>query len=200
MFGIVGSCLDLLGMFNVGCSYIKHLYSEIIHPLYNLIKAKLRYINRLQGTQVMFYFPWENWFSAIHNEEWADACRGLFSDPVGKQNAVQLLVPVNICFFHLITEFLAFQEGLLCCSVESLYFTICLGVISTCDVMSNACELVELLSNLQNRTNTKKMLMAIHEYHGHTLWSLHEARLLYEHESHMHLVNKFSPLVRNAYL
>ena len=145
---VEASCLDLPGLFNVGYSYIKHLYSEIIHPLYNLIKAKLRYINRLQGTQVMFYFPWENWFSAIHHEEWADAYRGLFSDPVGKQNAVQLLVPVNICFFHLITEFLAFQEGLLCCSVESLHFTICLGVISTCDVMSNACELVELLSNL----------------------------------------------------
>ena len=66
--------------------------------------------------------------------------------------------------------------------------------------MSNACELVELLSNLQNRTNKKKMLMAVHEYHGYTLWSLHEARLLYEHESHTHLVNKFSPLVRNMYL
>ena len=118
MFGIVSSCLDLLGIFNVGCSYIKHLYSEIIHPLYNLIKAKLRDI-KLQGTQVMFYLPWENWFSAIHHEEGADVCGGLFSDPVGKQNAVQLLVPVNICFFHLITEFLAFQEGLLCCSVDS---------------------------------------------------------------------------------
>ena len=128
--------------------------------------------------------------------------RGLFSDPVGKQNAVQLPVPVNICFFHLITEFLAFQEGLLCCSVESLHFTICLGVIRTCDVMSNACELVELLSNLENRTNTKKMLnyMVVHKYHGRTLWSLHEARLLYKHESHTHLINKFSPLVRNVYL
>ena len=42
--------------------------------------------------------------------------------------------------------------------------------------------------------------MVIHEYHGRTLWSLHEARLLYEHESHTHLVNKFSPLVRNVYL
>ena len=42
--------------------------------------------------------------------------------------------------------------------------------------------------------------MVVHEYHGHTLWSLHEARLLYKHESHTHLVNKFSPLVRNVYL
>ena len=42
--------------------------------------------------------------------------------------------------------------------------------------------------------------MVIHKYHGRTLWSLHEARLLYEHESHTHLVNKFSALVRNVYL
>ena len=42
--------------------------------------------------------------------------------------------------------------------------------------------------------------MVVQKYHGRTLWSLHEARLLYEHESHMHLVNKFSPLVRNVYL
>ena len=117
----------------------KYMYCMTMH---HLIKAKLRYINRLQGTQVMFYFPWENWFSAIHHEEWADACRGLFSDPVGKQNAVQLLVPVNICFFHLITEFLAFQEGLLCCSVESLHFAICLGVISNCECISGMFDIV----------------------------------------------------------
>ena len=138
MFGIVSSCLDVLAIFNVGCSYIKHLYSQIICPLYDVINAELRDFIRLQGIQVMFYLPWE----AIHHEEVVDACGGLFSEPAGEENAIQLLVPVNICFFHLITEFLAFQEGLLCCSVESLYFTICLGVIGTCDVMSNACEFI----------------------------------------------------------
>ena len=167
MFGIVSSCLGLLGIFNVGFSYIKHLYSEVIHPLYDFIKAELRDIIRLQGTHVMFYLPWENWFSAIHHEEGADACGGLFSDPIGKENVVQLLVPVNICFFHLITEFLAFQEGLLSCSVESLHLTICLGVIGTCDVMSNACELIEHLSDLANKTNNKMLkYMVVHEYHG----------------------------------
>ena len=88
MFGIVSSCLDLLGLFNVGCSYIKHLYSEIIHPLYDFINAELRGILRLQGTQVMLYLPWEDWFSAIHHEEGADVCGDLFSDPVGKEYAV----------------------------------------------------------------------------------------------------------------
>ena len=88
MFGIVSSCLDLLGIFNVGCSYIKHLYSQIIHPLYDFINAELRDFIRLQGTQVKFYLQWENWFSAIHHEEGADACGGLFSDPVGKENAI----------------------------------------------------------------------------------------------------------------
>ena len=86
MFDIVSSCMDLLGIFNVGCSYIKYLYSQIIHPLYEIINAELRDFIRLQGTQVMFYPPWENWFSAIHHEG-ADAYGGLFSDPVGKENA-----------------------------------------------------------------------------------------------------------------
>ena len=33
--------------------------------------------------------------------------------------------------------FVSLQEGLLCCSVESLYFTICLGVVGTGDVLPN---------------------------------------------------------------
>ena len=156
MFGVVSSCLDLLGLFYVGCSYIKHLYLEIIHPLYDFINAELRDILRLQGTQVMFYLPWKDWFSAIHHEEGADMCGGLFSDPVGKEYAVYLSVTVNICFFHLITEFLVFQEGLLCYSVKSLHFTIGLGMIGTCDVMSNACELIKLISDLESITKEKK--------------------------------------------
>ena len=46
-------------------------------PLYDFINAELRDLIRLQGTQVMFYLPWENWFSAIHHEEGADVC-GVF--------------------------------------------------------------------------------------------------------------------------
>ena len=119
-----------------------------------------------------------------------------------------------ISFFHLITEFLTFQEGFLCCSVESLHFTIYLGVIGTCDVMSNACELIELLSDLENRTNKKNV-----KIHGHTQisWSytihnllgctLHTTKnrtwsymkLDYcMNMNHTHLVNKFSSLVRDV--
>ena len=98
----------------------------------------------------------------IHHEEGADACRGLFSDPVGKEYAVQLPVPVNICFFHLITEFCTFQEGPLCCSVKSLHFIIGLVMIGTCDVMSNACELIKLVSDLESITKKKNKI------HGHT--------------------------------
>ena len=36
----------------------------------------------------MFYLPWDNWFSAIHHEEGADVCGGLFSDPLGEEYAV----------------------------------------------------------------------------------------------------------------
>ena len=48
-------------------------------------------------------------------------------------------------------EFLRLQEGLLCCSVESLHFTICLGMIGTGDVMSNVGELIEFFTDLKNK-------------------------------------------------
>ena len=116
---------------------------------------------------------------------------------------------VNICFFHLITEFLAFQEGLLYCSVESLHLTICLGVIGTCDVMSNACELIELLSDLENRTNKKKVIIqgctqilwlyTIYNLLGHTLHTTKDRTWLYMklnycmNMNHTHLVNILFP-------
>ena len=69
-------------------------------------------------------------------------------------------------------EFLSLQEGLLCCSVESLHFTICLGMKGTGDVMSNIGQLIEFLTGLKNKLQflgvyeikfIKKILGHIHE-------------------------------------
>ena len=73
----------------------------------------------------------------------------MFSGPVGNEDAVQLLVPQGISLDYLVMEFLAFQEGLLGCSVESLHLTICLGMIGTGNVVFDICELIKLVSNLK---------------------------------------------------
>ena len=72
-------------------------------------------------------------------------------------------------------EFLSLQEGLLCCSVESLYVTICLGMICTLDVMSNVGQLIEFLTDLK----TKLQFLFIHEITfikilGHTRDNIYE--------------------------
>ena len=56
-------------------------------------------------------------------------------------------------------EFLSLQEGLLGCSVESLHFTICLGMIGTGDVMSNVGRLIEFLTDLKY----KLQFLGVHE-------------------------------------
>ena len=73
----------------------------------------------------------------------------MFSGSVGKEDAVQLLVPQGISLDDFIMEFLALEEGLLCCSVESLHLTICLGVIVAGNVVPYVCELIELVSNMK---------------------------------------------------
>ena len=55
-------------------------------------------------------------------------------------------------------EFLGLQEGW-CCSVKSLHFTICLGMIGTCDVMFNVGQLIEFLTDLKN----KSQFLRVHE-------------------------------------
>ena len=55
-------------------------------------------------------------------------------------------------------EFLAFQEGLLGCSVESLHLTISLGMVGTGNVVSDICKLIELVSNLKTEQKGKKIL------------------------------------------
>ena len=65
----------------------------------------------------------------------------MFSGSVGEEDALQLFVPLGISLDDLIMEFLAFQEGLLCCSVESLHLTIFLGLMGAGNVVS---ELIEL--------------------------------------------------------
>ena len=55
----------------------------------------------------------------------------------------------------MVMEFLAFQEGLLGCSVESLHLTICLGMIGAGNVVSDICELIELVSNLKTQQKKK---------------------------------------------
>ena len=72
----------------------------------------------------------------------------MFFGSVGKEDAVQLLVPQGISLDYL-GKFLAFQEGLLDCSVESLHLAICLGMIGTGNVVSDICEVIELVSNLK---------------------------------------------------
>ena len=73
----------------------------------------------------------------------------MFSGSVGKEDAAQLLVPQGISLDDFIMEFLAFQEGLLCCSVESLHLTIFLGMIGAGNAVSDVCELIEFASNLK---------------------------------------------------
>ena len=53
-----------------------------------------------------------------------------------------------------------------CVVVKSFHFTISLGMIGTCDVISNACELIKLVSDLKSITKKKKI-------HGYTqiAWS-----------------------------
>ena len=80
-------------------------------------------------------------------------------DSVFKQDALQLFSPVSVFLGHSVMEFLSLQEGLLCCSIESLHFTICLGMIGTCDVMSNVGQLIEFLTDLKN----KLQFLGIHE-------------------------------------
>ena len=80
----------------------------------------------------------------------------MFSGSVGEEDAVQLLVPQGISLDDLIIEFLAFQEGLLDCSVESLHLTICLGMIGTGNVVSDVCEFIEFISNLRIQQKKKK--------------------------------------------
>ena len=41
-------------------------------------------------------------------------------------------------------------------------------MIGTCDVMSNACELIKLLSDLESITKEKIKYMVIHKQHGRT--------------------------------
>ena len=79
----------------------------------------------------------------------------MFSGSVGEEEAVQLLVPQVISPDDFIMEFLAFEEGLLCCSVESLHLTTCLGVIGTGNVVLCVCELIELASNLEMQKKKK---------------------------------------------
>ena len=71
----------------------------------------------------------------------------MFSSSVGKEDAVQLLVPQDISLNDLIIQ-MAFQEGLLGCSVECLHLTICLGMIGAGNVVPDVCEHIELVSNL----------------------------------------------------
>ena len=73
----------------------------------------------------------------------------MISGSVGKENAVQLLVPQGISLDYLVMEFLAFHEGLLGSSVESLHLTICLGMIGTGNVVFDICELIKLVSKLK---------------------------------------------------
>ena len=80
---------------------------------------------------------------------------GMFSGSVGKEDAVQLLVPQAISLHYLVMEFLAFQEGLLGSSVESLYLTICLGMIGTGNVVFDICELIKLSATLKHNKSKK---------------------------------------------
>ena len=82
----------------------------------------------------------------------------MFSGSVGKEDAVELLVPQGISLDNLIMEFLAFQEGLLGCSVESLHLTISLGMVGAGNVVSDISKLIELVSNLKTDQKGKKIL------------------------------------------
>ena len=82
----------------------------------------------------------------------------MFSGSVGEEDVVQLLVPQGISLDDLIMEFLAFQEGLLGCSVESPHLTISMGMVGTGNVVSDICKLIELVSNLKKEQKGKKIL------------------------------------------
>ena len=77
--------------------------------------------------------------------------RCLFVDSVCKQDALQLFSPVSVFLGHSVMEFLSLQEGLLCCSVESLHITISLEMIGTGDVMSYVGQLIEFLTDLKSK-------------------------------------------------
>ena len=102
-----------------------------------------------------------------------------------KPKYLKLFSPVSVFLGHSVMEFLSLQEGLLCCSVESLHFTICLGMIGTGDVMSNVGQLIEFLTDLKNKIlgvhkiKFIKKFLGIHEITfiknilGHTLYEIH---------------------------
>ena len=78
---------------------------------------------------------------------------------VGEEDALKLFVPLGINLDDFIMDFLAFQEGFLCCSVESLHLTICLGMIGTGNVVSDVCEFIEFISNLRIQQKKKESVM-----------------------------------------
>ena len=80
----------------------------------------------------------------------------MFSVSVGKEDAVQLLLPQGISLDDFIMKFLAFEESFLCCSVESLHLIICLGAIGSDNVVPYVYELIELVSNLKMQKKKKK--------------------------------------------
>ena len=84
-----------------------------------------------------------------------DLSGSMLSGFVGKEDALQLFVPLGISLEDFFMEFLAFQEGLLCCSVESLHLTICPGMIGAGNVVSDICELIEHVSNLRIQQEKK---------------------------------------------
>ena len=80
----------------------------------------------------------------------------MFSGSVGKEDALQLFVPLGISLDDSIMDFLAFQEGFLCCSVESLHLTIFQGMIGACNVVPDVCEFIEFISNLRIQQKKKE--------------------------------------------
>ena len=92
-------------------------------------------------------------------------------------------------------EFLSLQEGLLGCSVESLHFTICLGMIGTDDVMFNVGQLIEFLTDLKS----KLRFLGIHEIKFiKKFLGIHEIKCINsEHKGmYIHLIDKLPFLVR----
>ena len=80
----------------------------------------------------------------------------MFSGSEGEEDALHFFVPLGISLDDFIMDFLAFQEGFLCCSVESLHLTICLGMIGAGNVVPDVCELVEFISNLRKQQKKKE--------------------------------------------
>ena len=72
---------------------------------------------------------------------------------------------VEACFLTLLVKSMLFS---FLCQSTSASFTLLLnsvhfrGMIGTCDVMSNACELIKLVSDLESITKKKKY-MVIHK-------------------------------------